>query len=434
MSLKTANRLGFLRQPRTRRCLVAGLILLIAVIVLESGFAFRYDFAQGRAALEGRQTERALAYLERAVARDTSRSDAQFLLARCHRHRGEMQLVRKHLGLARSLGHSRKAVAREEWLALAQSGQLRDADPHLPELLQDAGDDGREICEAYVNGYFLTTRFAQAIGLLEVWKKGFPKDAQPFLFQGRYLDIHGSAAAAVDAYREGIQRDSKRPELQLGLARCLVKLHEHVEASAILKKLNFQSPDDPEILDALANCQLEQGEFAQIKVTLANLLRVQPDHHGGQLLLAQVHLQEGQKVEAVQILEALVSTRPFDVNARYAYALALLAIDEKSRASSEFQFVAKGREEVARARSMMDTVSKKEPANAQLRYQIGTLLLQYESPEAGAGWLRSVLEIDPDHIATHAALADYYEGLPNPELAKMHRERAENSSVNPQRM
>lgn len=341
-----------------------------------------------------------------------------------------MQLVRKHLGLARSLGHSSKAVAREEWLALAQSGQMRDADPHLSELLQNAGDDGREICEAYVNGYFLTNRFAQAIALLDVWEKEFPRDAQPFLFRGRYLDIHGSATAAVNAYREGIKRAPERQVLQLELARGLVKLHEHTEASAILTTLNTKSPNDSDVLDALANCQLEQGQLPQLKETLANLLRIQPNHLGGQLLLAQVYLLDGQKKEAVQVLEAFVAKRPFDVNARYAYALALLAIGEKLRASIEFQFVAKGREEVARARNLMDTVCRKEPANAQLRYQIGKLLLQYESPEAGAGWLRSALEVDPALIPAHAALADYYEGLPNRELAIMHRKRAGNSTGN----
>jgi Tfp pilus assembly protein PilF len=46
---------------------------------------------------------------------------------------------------------------------------------------------------------------------------------------------------------------------------------------------------------------------------------------------------------------------------------------------------------------------------AVVRYEIGTTLLEFGTPELGAKWLRTVLELQPDHQGAHRALARYYE-------------------------
>lgn len=412
-----------------RRIVGATLLATVAVVILVfwSELANQYDLRQGKLALENRTPERAIWHFQRVVERTPSHAAGHFGLARCFRHRGEMTEVRKHLGIALTLGYSEKAVVREEWLALAQSGQLREAEPHLSELLQDAGDDGQEICEAFVNGFFLATRFAQALELLDVWKKSFPEAAQPYLFQGRYLEIHGGAAAALDAYREGVKRAPKRRDLRVGLARCLVLVHEHEEASKVIRELRREMPNDPEVLEQEATNCLQQAQLEDARRALDVLLRQQPTHSNGRLLQARLLLQEEKKEEALPILEDLAANRPYDIEARYTYALALLAAGQKERANAEFQFVSKGRETMSRTRGLMEQVSKKEPASVELRYEIGVALLQYESPQAGAGWLRSALDIDPHHRPTHEALAGYYEQQRNSELARFHRLQATSS-------
>lgn len=340
-----------------------------------------------------------------------------------------MNSVRKHLEIALRFGHPKKAVFREEWLAQAQSGQMREADRHLSELLQDAGNDGAQICEAYVNGYFLTTRFREAFELLDVWQAAFPQDAQPYLFRGRYLEAQNSANVAAATYREGLMLEPWRHDLQLSLARCLLALHEYAEAAEILNRLEVQSPNDPEVLKYLGTCLLQGGQLPESVRFLTRLLDVQPQHAGGRLTLARVYLQEQRRDEAYSLLKELATERPFDTEVRYSYALALLSAGEKERAADEFRFVSTAREAMDKARRMMDIVSRREPENVELRYQIGSLLLQYESPESGAGWLRSVLEIDANHRPTHEALVGYYDRIGSKDLADLHRRHLQQSTI-----
>ena len=69
-----------------------------------------------------------------------------------------------------------------------------------------------------------------------------------------------------------------------------------------------------------------------------------------------------------------------------------------------------------------------QPEDAELRYQIGSTLLRYDSPSDGLGWLLSVLDVDPHHRPTHAVLAEYYAGKGNEKLAEHHRHLAGDSA------
>lgn len=423
---RQADLKGWVRLGRGIAIGVCGLLLL--GVITSPLLVVRWNVAKASNAVTKRDYPRALDFLKHAASQAPDDATVHFHLARCFRHLGDMNSVRKHLESALRLGYPKKAILREEWLAQAQSGQMSEAEPHLSELLQDAGDDGAEICEAYVNGYFLTTRFREAFELLDVWQADFPKDAQPYLFRGRYLQSQNAAKEAVAAYREGLKLEPWRHDLQLNLARCLVALHEHAEAAEILNRLETQTPNDPEVLENLGTCLLQRGQLPESVRFLTRLLEIQPRHAGGRLTLARVYLQEQRHEEALGLLKELAAERPFDIEVRYSHALTLLAAGEKERAAEEFRFVKTAREAMDGARRMMEVVTRKEPGNVDLRYQIGSLLLKYESPESGAGWLRSVLEIDSSHRPTHEALVGYYELLGNRELADQHRRYLQRST------
>ena len=206
-------------------------------------------------------------------------------------------------------------------------------------------------------------------------------------------------------------------------------LQEHANAAEILTRLEVQTPNDPEILLYLGTCLLQRGQLQESVGFLTRLLDVQPKHAGGRLTLARVYLQEQRRDEAFRLLKELAVERPFDTEVRYSYALTLLSAGEKELAADEFRFVSAAREAMDKARRMMEVVSRAEPDNVELRYEIGSLLLQYESPESGAGWLRSVLEIDPNHRQTHESLVGYYDRIGSRSLADLHRRHLQQSTV-----
>ena len=228
---------------------------------------------------------------------------------------------------------------------------------------------------------------------------------------------------AEAAYREGLRRDPQRQDLQIRLARCLVMLRKYDEGRSLVEQALSKTSDHLEALEILAYCLFEQGLTDDCRKITEDLAKRNPKLSSARILLSRVYLQDRRIEEARQLLSSLAEERPFDLGVRYLLATTLQAVGESKKAAEEFQFVATARNEIARARKLQEKVETDEPRNIDLRYQLGEILLKYESPEAGAGWMRSVLEIDPNHQAAHQALADYYRRIGAHGQAQEHQAR-----------
>jgi tetratricopeptide (TPR) repeat protein len=380
-----------------------------------------YRLHAGKAAVERRDADAAVEWLVPVLTLAPGNAEAHFWLARAHRRRGDMLQVRSHLERAAALGFPRDRLSREEWLAMAQSGQMREATPHLSDLLIQPGTDGPDICEAFVNGFFLTCRFQEGLELLDVWQAEYPQDAQPWLFRGRYLTSIGNTPHAVEAYRAALGRDPERADLRLLLAKSLVELHEFDEASTLLTEVLDAAPDNVDALECWSECLLEQGRSEEAAAVLSRLMQRDPRHARGRLTLARSQTFSGQVRDAVALAREVVDERPFDIQAHYVLGVALRASGEVDAAAPHFEFVETARARLQAARRLIETVVTQEPDNVAARYEVGRTLLEYDAPQEGAGWLQSVLDLDPEHQASHAALAEYYSRRGNLQLAEQHR-------------
>ncbi len=208
---------------KTRRCAWWAWLIVVAVPVAatlawQPGWAW-YHLRQARQALELRDHDRALAQLLSARRMAGPRSDVEFWLARTYRRQGQLPTMSEHLERAWRLGADKSLLEREQWLAQAQSGQLRETEPHLAKLLQMAGDDLPDVCQAYVSGFFANLRFDEADALLAGWEKDFPNDPEPHFLRGHGQEMRLNAGEAVSAYRRGLQLAPHRQDMRLRLAR-----------------------------------------------------------------------------------------------------------------------------------------------------------------------------------------------------------------------
>ena len=89
--------------------------------------------------------------------------------------------------------------------------------------------------------------------------------------------------------------------------------------------------------------------------------------------------------------------------------------------SPHFDYVHEAERSVARMERQLRSVFGR-PDDAGLRYEIGITLLRYGAPEDGAKWLRTVLQLDPEHPGAHRALAEYCEAQGDWQNARFHRE------------
>jgi len=380
--------------------------------------------AQAEQALAARRTEEAVSLLDQVSELVPESSDAEFLLARVARREGRFSDVQRHLARAAELGFDPQRIQREGWLAMAQAGQMREATPHLETLLRDPRGDGQNICEAYVEGYFATYRFDLAVPLIDAWSADFPEDPQPHFYRGAYYDHFDNWSKAADSYRVAHTLDPERVDISLRLADLLVRLHEYDEAGNHFQRCLEKRPTDPLIRCGWARCLLAKGELADAEREILDVVQAHPEYDDAELVLGQIQHANGRDDASQRTLETYCERHPTDSEARYLYAQVLQALGRQKEAAAHFEFVVEAREKVAEIEPLMARL-KQDPANADIRYEIGIRVLHYDIPEHGAEWLRSAVDADPNHAAAHRELAGYYATAGQTELADYHRRRAE---------
>jgi predicted Zn-dependent protease len=399
------------------------LAVLAAVAVGTQPLLVQWHSARGLQFLRARAYDRALDELQAAIWLAPERAESYLLLARLHRRTGHAARAPALLRQAEKRGADAGRVQREKLLLLAQTGQLREAEPHLANLLVDPRGDGEEICEAYVQGYFANLRVAEATRLLDAWQAEYPQSAQPHFMRAYLLQALALRPEAVTAYRQGLALAPGEPLMEARLATVLTEMGQFDEAGVVLRAGRVQSPKNPEIAFAWANYLFLKGDLEEARRALSDLVVRRPGHVAGQRLLGQIELAQGRYTEALRQLEAAVRLQPHDVATRNALGRTLRALGRAEDARPHFDFVV----EAERTQTRLDRLFRQvfeRPADSELRCEIGVALLKSGSPDDGAKWLRSVLELQPDHVAAHQALAAYCETRRDFAGAQAHRQQA----------
>jgi tetratricopeptide (TPR) repeat protein len=403
---------------------VAGLAVVVTLAFVAGPALRTYRLRCARQALARHRPDVALQWLEAADGGDRRSAEIQFLMGRAHRKLGNLSRLRECLEQAWRLGHPKDAIQREQWMAMAQSGQLAEAEPALKEHLARSGEDAQEICEALVNGHLRNYNFAAAASWLDAWQADFPEDAQPHYCQGRIRRHFMQLPQAAEAYAKALEMDPTRTDVRLELAETMEQQHRLDEALAHYRRCREERPVEPRALSGMARCLFGQGQRDEAEQVYRQVLARWPDDLEAQVGLARIELATGRAEEALRLLRPALERMPHDRKLRYSLAVALRTIGEHEEAERHFAFVREANEAAVRVQQLTDQL-RMSPQLIEPRYEIGELLLQYGSSAEAVAWLSSVLQWDPHHRATHQALADYYAQHDNPQLAEQHRRQAE---------
>ena len=412
-----------LLSKRALVCLLVVVVVVIAGVIGWKPLLIRYRLGQAREALEARDAESALKWLQANERLVPDHAETHFWLARTYRRLGRFEEVRNHIERAWKLGYSMEMLKREQWLALAQSGQLQQAERHLGELLKDPRNDGREICEAFVAGYLLNYRFQPAFRILEAWQKDYPQDPYPYMIRGKIWEARDAPKKAIENYRKVLKLDSTQRKARLRLANLLVQMHRHEKAAEHYQRCLKEDPQNPDVLVGWSNCLRSMGRNKEARAALGDALKSEPNHLQARIAMGRLELASGHPKQALRWLEPVVKDVPLDSTVRYALAQALQRAGRTEAAKKHFQFASEAARANARIQILVEQLQR-EPNNTELRYKIGIARLQFQ-PTTALIWLRSVVEINPDHRRAHEALAAYYAQRDQAKLAEYHRKRAE---------
>lgn len=410
---------------------VAGIVLAAAAAWIgrsgparsERSPAGRDGIASAREAIASRDIEGALRHLDSFRSRNSANAEAHFLTGSLYRRLGRADEMERSLQRAAELGWPADEIQREGILLLAQAGHIDKAEPHLRRLLAGAGVYEPEVCEAFVAGHFRVFRPAEAVRLLDRWQAHWPKDPQPHFMRGALWQHAQGWHLAEQQYRRALELGPERVDIRLALAHALVERGQAEEAAGHFRECVKRMPDSPAALAGLGQALIKLGKTAESRELFQRVLERDPGHPGAHFGMGQLALAGGRSQEAVDWLEPLVKQAPFDLSLRYALARALRSVGRSADAQHHFEFVREIQKPLARIADLMDAILDR-PDDVELRYELGVTLLKSVSPIDGAGWLRTVVAIDPGHRQAHAALAEYYEQQGESSLAEQHRRHA----------
>lgn len=415
-------RLAASSSRRLRLVLAAGAVLAgTATLVLLAGpVSTHYHLWRARAALARRDADAALQHLSAAGPAGERHAERHFLRARAHRRLGDSASAVQSLHDAKSLGYPPEALKREFILTRAQTGMIKETAPQLPDLLMNPGDDGREICECFVNGYLKNYQYDQAMKLLEAWMGDFPDDPLPHIVRGRIYQRWDQSPVAERQFRLALADAPDSVEARLGLAVSLAAQHRHEEAEREFSEVLKSRPHDTACRLAWAQCLLMTGRVDDAADVFTDVVQEDPRNCSALVGMGRVCLSRRRSAEAVRWLETAREIHPRQLDCRYSLAQALRAAGRHEEARQHEEYFAAASPALAEASRLAEELIR-NPGSAEKRYGIGTTLLKYGSAEEGVNWLLTALELDPDHGPTHRALFDYFTEQGDSARADRHR-------------
>ncbi len=385
--------------------------------------AIRWRQSRARNFLRERDNVEALSELRSALRRDLDNTETLLLLARTHRRLGNLDRVSVLLNHAAAMGADSGRVERERLLVLAQTGDLRKSEPFLATMLISASEDGPDICQAFVQGFFANVRTKDALDLLDVWEESYPDDPEPIFMRAYLWQSMSQSSQAIPLYAKGLKMDPDQTIMRRRLAEALLHSQKLPEAEAQLAICVQQAPDDAQIRYVLAQCAYERGDFDLAAERIGKALQLAPLHLDARRLKGQLELARGKFDDALRELEEVVKRQPYDTFAREALGRTLRALNRPDDAKKHLDYVGQA-ETNMRQLDRLVRESIKVPHDAELRYEIGTILFRFGPPDDAAKWMKAAIELNPGHRGAHRALAVYFEACGDAANATYHRQLA----------
>ncbi|MCP4174432.1 MAG: tetratricopeptide repeat protein [Fuerstiella sp.] len=347
------------------------------------------------------------------------------LRASVARRSGDMQTVSDALKRAAQLGAPKSDLNREQWLALAQSGQMKQAEPHLAKLLTDLNQDNKEVCEAFVIGYIRTHRTDSALKLLGPWIADSADDATPLLQRARTYQLLSSPKEAESDFRAALEIEPEWNTAQLEYAEFLVRQNRFSDAVEYFQYLlTTESEDDRElpvrIRIGLAECRIAEGSMPEAAALLKTACRMDTTSLDAHLALGRTLVESGKYNDGIKPLLHALDLRPGYDETHFLLAQAYSLNGQRDRAAEHLRIVSVAREALNELDKLNADVLE-DPGNAAKLIRGGEIMLMYGDPEEGVLRILTGLEHAPNNTTGLRLLAEHYrkKNLQNESYSKL---------------
>lgn len=423
------------QSPNSRRFanVVAG-IGLVAVIATVLAIPFRHWQTERafQAAAESFRKSRlaeARSLLDGYLQRQPNSFAGNLLMARISRRAKYYNEAEVYLDICEVLPGPAESVELERCLIRAQQGDLA-WEKLLWSQARQRPDQAVDIFEALAHGYRKNYLLKKMRSCLDAWIDQEP-NFHALLERGwvreREMDYHG----AVSDYQRARTVDKDRDaESRVRAAQAMLFLKQAAEALQELEPLAQQRRSDPKVGLAFSQAWIRLGQPEKGRQLLDELLEAHPHEFAILLERGRLALEQEGADKAEHWLRLALKQMPHDYQAVFSLTQALKRQNKVAELAS-LQVKLKNLEADMNLMADLTTRLQTRPSDPSLRCEIGTLFFRSGEDREALLWLKSALRSDPNHAATHEALARYYERIGQSAVAARHRQQANSGSSAP---
>jgi Tfp pilus assembly protein PilF len=403
--------------------LLLGITGVVGWRIVEELQALRH-FRAAQAALETEDFAAARSHLEHCLKVWPDSGETHFLAARAARRNGDLADAYRFLDAAEKRGWVPEAILLERELIRVPLGELLEVEKYLSSCVTGKHPDSDLIVEVLAPAYLRNYQLGAARHYAKQWTELRPDSAAAWLCRGAVAERQRNSPVALDAYRHAVECSPEAREPRLRLIAALLDAYESTEALEHVEHLRQRFPDDPVVRRELARCLSLRGEFDAARKLLVKVLADLPDDAKALTARGRLEVRAGRPAQAERWLRQAAERVPFDREVVFPFIQCLRKVGKNDEAARWDERLKKAELD----RAQLDKAAQqaaKAPRDPEPRCRAGVILLRNGMEDEGVRWLVAALHQDPDHAATHRALADYFERKGQPGRAAAHRAVAE---------
>ena len=399
------------------------LFVLLVLLALGAGWAWLYrwvDSSSRQWLYESNRPELAAARLEAWSPWMGAPKSWRWLLAEAYRKSGDRARVERITdGLATSGMDSVQATG-PLLLLDATSGMPGRVKDNLGPLLVAYRGNQAEVLASLVQGFLAQGDSMGANQALRLWGELAEGDHQHQYWRGIYFTYEYDLDAAVRAFRKSIELQPTFVRAHQELAEVLLEQAKFEEARAEYEWILQHTEASHDILTNYARSLLNLGLVDEAAEQLAKLEEPNKLPSPELALVCQTNLEASQAEKASEQAAILLERWPNALPYLQLQARCMQQLGKTAESEALFGKAAESQNQRPRVDAMLERLQT-DPFNANLRRDLGELMMNYLDPPGGVGYIQVASRANPSDVKSHELIASYMEREGNREAAENHR-------------
>jgi len=423
MRAPLGNWFRLLIRTRAGVALVAALLALLAFGGWRAlnELSFRRDLTAAEQSLAAYDFPEAQRRFDSCLALRPNDPAVLLLAAQAYRRDGLLDEAAEQLDRYQlALGAPTPESALQWSLVQVQRGNVKQHVHHLIEEIEIRHPASEQILESLAQGCVHVYRLDEASFWTKQLLDRYPHNPVGRLLDAQTHDTLRHREQSLEILRRLLDDYPKYDRARLSLAGLLFKTREYEEAITYYRELHERKPGEVSPLLGLISSLVKLERLDEARPLLQELEAKHADNSEALLECARFAMEQKRPADAEPLLRRATRLAPFDHEIHLELATCLEQLGQTEEASEHLERFRQIEGDMKQLDATFQAMVK-APIDPEPRLEAGRICLRNGQVTEGLRWLSGVLDLVPNHRATHQALAEYYESQGDHALAAYHR-------------